>query len=138
MIACGRIENGTIVLFIGLDGMLCETCTNTNYCYRKYCFFDHKSRSSISCRRQLISTNMAPSYANPEELASHDPVMRKLMHGKSSEERNAFLSMLKKDHKAHSDVTREYVGHWESNGVARDDDVARDQRKSNYATLVNK
>ncbi|GAB7328353.1 hypothetical protein MBLNU13_g00343t1 [Cladosporium sp. NU13] len=80
---------------------------------------------------------MAQSYANTEELASHDPVMRKLMHGKSSEERNAFLSMLKKDHKAHSDVTREYVGHWESNGVARDDDVARDQRKSNYASLVN-
>lgn len=138
MIACGRVENGTIVLFIGLDGMLCGICTYTNYCYRKYCFFDHKSRSSIPCRQQLIPTNMAQSYASPEEIASHDPVMRKLMHGKSSEERNAFLSMLKKDHKAHSDVTREYVGHWESNGVARDDDVARDQRKSNYATLVNK
>jgi sterol 24-C-methyltransferase len=81
---------------------------------------------------------MSQSYSSAEELASHDPVMRKLMHGKSSEERNAFLSMLKKDHKAHSDVTREYVGHWESNGVARDDDVARDQRKSNYASLVNK
>ena len=76
---------------------------------------------------------MAQSYASTEELASHDPVMRKLMHGKSSEERNAFLSMLKKDHKAHSDVTREYVGHWEA-----DDAEARDQRKSNYASLVNK
>ena len=82
--------------------------------------------------------NMAPSNSSSEDLSSQDPVMRKLMHGKSSEERNAFLSMLKKDHKAHSDVTREYVGHWESNGVARDDDVARDQRKSNYASLVNK
>lgn len=81
---------------------------------------------------------MAQSYVSTEELASHDPVMRKLMHGKSSEERNAFLSMLKKDHKAHSDVTREYVGHWESDGVARDDESARDQRKSNYASLVNK
>jgi sterol 24-C-methyltransferase len=81
---------------------------------------------------------MAQSYAGTEELASQDPVMRKLMHGKSSEERNAFLSMLKKDNKAHSDVTREYVGHWERNGVAKDDDVARDQRKSNYASLVNK
>lgn len=81
---------------------------------------------------------MAQSYASTEELASYDPVMRKLMHGKSSEERNAFLSMLKKDHKAHSDVTREYVGHWESDGVARDDESARDQRKSNYASLVNK
>lgn len=81
---------------------------------------------------------MAQSYASTEELASHDPVMRKLMHGKSSEERNAFLSMLKKDHKAHSDVTREYVGHWESNGVARDDEVAREKRRSNYASLVNK
>ena len=83
---------------------------------------------------------MAQSHASSEELASHDPVMRKLMHGKSSEERNAFLSMLKKDHKAHSDVTREYVGHWESSvGVKReDDDVAREKRKSDYASLVNK
>jgi hypothetical protein len=83
---------------------------------------------------------MAQPYANPEELASHDPVMRKLMHGKSSEERNAFLSMLKKDHKAHSEVTREYVGHWESSGGVKrdDDDVAREKRKSDYASLVNK
>lgn len=81
---------------------------------------------------------MALSNLNSEQLVSHDPVMRKLMHGKSSEERNAFLSMLKKDNQSHSDVTREYVGHWESNGIARDDKLARDQRKSNYASLVNK
>jgi len=81
---------------------------------------------------------MGLSDSQAEELISHDPVLRKRMHGKSSEERNAFLSMLKKDNKAHSDVTREYVGHWESNGVARDDDLARDQRKSDYASLVNK
>jgi sterol 24-C-methyltransferase len=79
-----------------------------------------------------------PSNFSSEELVSHDPVLRKLMHGKSSEERNAFLSMLKKDNKAHSDVTREYVGHWESNGVAQDDKAARDQRKTNYVSLVNK
>ena len=81
---------------------------------------------------------MAISNPSTEQLASHDLDMRKRMHGKSSEERNAFLSMLKKDNKAHSDVTREYVGHWEGDGVKKDDDVARDERKSNYASLVNK
>jgi sterol 24-C-methyltransferase len=81
---------------------------------------------------------MAISNPSTEQLASRDVGMRKLMHGKSSEERNAFLSMLKKDNKAHGDVTREYVSHWESNGVAQDDQAARDQRKSNYASLVNK
>lgn len=78
---------------------------------------------------------MARSNPSVEDLIVHpqDPVIRKLMHGKSSEERNAFLSMLKKDSKAHSNVTREYVGHWEG-----DDKAARDQRKSNYMSLVNK
>ena len=81
---------------------------------------------------------MAISDPSTEQLASHDLDMRKRMHGKSSKERNAFLSMLKKDNKAHSDVTREYVSQWENNGVAQDDQAARDQRKSNYASLVNK
>ena len=57
---------------------------------------------------------MAPSNPGTEDLLSHDPVIRKLMHGKSSEERNAFFSMLGKNSKAHGDVTREYVGHWEA------------------------
>ncbi|SMQ46710.1 unnamed protein product [Zymoseptoria tritici ST99CH_3D7] len=66
-----------------------------------------------------------------------DPVMLKLMHGKSAEERNAFLSMLKKDHNTHKTVTRDYVNAWETNGVARDDEAARDDRKSKYMSLVN-
>ena len=81
---------------------------------------------------------MAQSYASAEELASHDPVMRKLMHGKSSEERNAFFSMMKKNSDAHRDVTREYIGHWEAGGNALDDDAARDVRKGKYMSLVNK
>jgi sterol 24-C-methyltransferase len=60
------------------------------------------------------------------------------MHGKSAEERNAFFSMLEKDHNAHGAVTREYINHWESDGVAKDDEVAREERKSKYMSLVNK
>ncbi len=70
--------------------------------------------------------------------ALHDPVMLKLMHGKSSEEQNAFLSMLKKDHTTHKTITRDYVNHWEVDGVARDDEAARQDRKSKYMSLVNK
>ncbi|GAM88892.1 hypothetical protein ANO11243_069260 [Dothideomycetidae sp. 11243] len=69
--------------------------------------------------------------------ALHDPVMLKLMHGKSSEEMNAFLSMLKKDHATHKTVTRDYINHWEADGVARDDDAAREDRKTKYMSLVN-
>ena len=78
---------------------------------------------------------MALSNPSTEHLMvnSQDPVIRRLMHGKSSEERNAFLSMLRKDSKAHGDVTREYVGHWDG-----DDEAARNQRKGNYMSLVNK
>jgi len=68
----------------------------------------------------------------------HDPVMLRLMHGKSAEERNAFISMLKKDGNTHKTVTRDYVDLWESDGVARDNEAARDDRKSKYMSLVNK
>jgi sterol 24-C-methyltransferase len=68
----------------------------------------------------------------------HDPVMLRLMHGKSAEERNAFLSMMKKDGNTHKTVTRDYVDLWESNGIARDNEAARDDRKSKYMSLVNK
>lgn len=64
--------------------------------------------------------------------------MVRLMHGKSAEERNAFLSMLSKDNQAHKAVTREYIDHWESNGKVRDDEAARDDRKKKYMSLVNK
>ena len=78
---------------------------------------------------------MALSNPSTEHLMvnSQDPVIRRLMHGKSSEERNAFLSMLRKDSKTHGNVTRAYVGHWDG-----DDESARNQRKSNYMSLVNK
>lgn len=76
--------------------------------------------------------------ANAEESLTHDPVLRKLMHGKSSEERNAFFSMLKKDSQAHKTVTREYVSHWEVDGNTLDNEAARDDRKRKYTSVVNK
>lgn len=81
---------------------------------------------------------MAPANPTTDDLISQDPVLRKLMHGKSSEERNAFMSMMRKDNNTHKDVTREYVGHWEANGTALDDDAAREVRKGKYMSLVNK
>jgi sterol 24-C-methyltransferase len=63
------------------------------------------------------------------------------MHGKSSEERNAFFSLLQKDSKSHEAVTREYVERWTTNGHGDDnDDVesGRETRKGEYMSLVNK
>ena len=81
---------------------------------------------------------MSQTLTKSNNLGSVDPVMLKLMHGKSSEERNAFLSMIKKDSEAHRAVTREYVSYWETSGSARDDEAARDDRKGKYMSLVNK
>ena len=60
------------------------------------------------------------------------------MHGKFSEERNAFLSLLQKDSKTHGAVTREYIGHWASDGDAGDIESGRETRKGEYMSLVNK
>lgn len=69
---------------------------------------------------------------------TQDPVFVKLMHGKSASERNAFLSMLKKDAASHKLITADYIKHWETNGVSADNDDAREVRKSSYMSLVNK
>ncbi|KAG9949044.1 putative tocopherol O-methyltransferase, partial [Aureobasidium melanogenum] len=58
--------------------------------------------------------------------------LTKLMHGKSATERNAFLSMLRKDGQAHRLVTDEYVKRW-----TEDSDEARKTRKDSYMSLVN-
>jgi len=60
------------------------------------------------------------------------------MHGKSSEERNAFLSLLQKDSKTHGAVTREYVGRWNSDDNVGDIESGRETRKGDYMSLVNK
>jgi len=59
------------------------------------------------------------------------------MHGKSSEERNAFLSLLQKDSKTHGAVTREYVGRWNSDDNVGDIESGRETRKGDYMSLVN-
>ncbi|KAI5205569.1 hypothetical protein AUEXF2481DRAFT_26192 [Aureobasidium subglaciale EXF-2481] len=55
-----------------------------------------------------------------------------LMHGKSATERNAFISMLRKDGQAHRLVTDEYVQRW-----SEDNDEARKSRQDSYMSLVN-
>ncbi|KEQ82177.1 putative tocopherol O-methyltransferase [Aureobasidium pullulans EXF-150] len=56
----------------------------------------------------------------------------KLMHGKSATERNAFISMLRKDGEAHRLITDEYVQRW-----TEDSDAARKSRQDSYMSLVN-
>lgn len=73
-----------------------------------------------------------------ENRISQDPVILKLMHGKSSEERNAFFAMLSKDSKSHKSITDNYVNYWETSGKAHDDEAAREDRKGKYMSLVNK
>ncbi|EFW23052.1 c24-sterol methyltransferase [Coccidioides posadasii str. Silveira] len=61
------------------------------------------------------------------------------MHAKSAEERNAFLSMLKKDSKSHREITNSYLNFWQADGgKARDDtEDERDGRISEYMSLVS-
>lgn len=66
-------------------------------------------------------------------IPSNEQELTKLMHGKSATERNAFVSMLRKDGQAHRLVTDEYVKRWSA-----DSDEARKSRQSSYMSLVNK
>ena len=53
---------------------------------------------------------------------THDPVLVKLIHGKSAGGRNAFLSMLNKEAASHELIAADYIKHWEANEVSKDDD----------------
>jgi len=66
-------------------------------------------------------------------IPSNEQELTKLMHGKSATERNAFISMLRKDGEAHRLVTDEYVKRWSA-----DSDEARKSRQESYMSLVNK
>jgi sterol 24-C-methyltransferase len=66
-------------------------------------------------------------------IPSNEQELTKLMHGKSATERNAFISMLRKDGQAHRLVTDEYVKRWTA-----DNDEARKSRQDSYMSLVNK
>ncbi|KAJ8116883.1 hypothetical protein OPT61_g1790 [Boeremia exigua] len=66
-----------------------------------------------------------------------DADFQKAMHGKSATSRHAFLSMLKKDHEAHSVITNEYVERWTNDDKHSTVEEAREARKSEYMKLVN-
>jgi sterol 24-C-methyltransferase len=67
-----------------------------------------------------------------------DADFQKAMHGKSATSRNAFLSMLNKNHEAHRVVTDEYVNRWTNDDKHSTVEEAREARKSEYMQLVNK
>ncbi|EEP79399.1 sterol 24-C-methyltransferase [Uncinocarpus reesii 1704] len=77
----------------------------------------------------------APPQAN--EMHHFEPSVEP-MHAKSAAEQNAFLSMLKKDHKSHRAIADNYLNFWDANdGKARENtDDERDGRISNYYDLA--
>lgn len=79
-----------------------------------------------------------PSAALPQEHVERDAAFVKIMHGKSAQKGNAFMSMISKDNQAHRMVTDEYVRRWEENDRAGNDGEAREKRKEDYMPLVNK
>jgi sterol 24-C-methyltransferase len=80
---------------------------------------------------------MAPGALLPDD-DRRDADFQKAMHGKSANSRHAFLSMLNKDHQAHRIITEEYVERWENDDKHATADEAREARKSQYMSLVNK
>jgi sterol 24-C-methyltransferase len=74
-----------------------------------------------------------------QEDIDRDASFVKLMHGKSAEQRNAFMSMLNKDRDSHRVITDGYVKLWEADDKAREKtQEARDDRKEKYMSLVNR
>ncbi|KAI9830428.1 MAG: Delta(24)-sterol C-methyltransferase [Sarea resinae] len=80
---------------------------------------------------------MAPA---PTGLESEDHIrdaaFNKAMHGKSAEERNAFMAMLKKDPKAQKAAVDEYFKHWDNKSAADETEADREARRAEYATLT--
>lgn len=65
--------------------------------------------------------------------------LTKAMHGKSADEKNAFLAMLRKNNAAHREITNEYVRRWKvEKGVDATSDEVRQERLSEYMGVVNK
>lgn len=75
-----------------------------------------------------------PAASLLQEDADREASLVKFMHGNSAEQRNSFMSMLKKDGQAHRLVTDEYLRHWDTENT----EDAREGRKAKYMSLVNK
>ncbi|KAH8602842.1 delta(24)-sterol C-methyltransferase [Bisporella sp. PMI_857] len=78
-----------------------------------------------------------PSAALLQEHVDRDAALVKIMHGKSAQQGNAFMSMISKDDQVHRMITDEYVRRWDVNDGAGDDSEAREKRKEQYMPLVN-
>lgn len=64
--------------------------------------------------------------------------LTKAMHGRSANEKNAFLAMLRKNNAAHREITNEYVRRWKvEKGVDAMSDEVRQERLSEYMGVVN-
>ncbi|KAK2841685.1 hypothetical protein FQN49_006007 [Arthroderma sp. PD_2] len=67
-----------------------------------------------------------------------DLAWTKALHGKSTDEKNAFIAMLGKNSAAHRETTNEYVQRWKSvDGTDATTDEAREERRSEYMGVVN-
>lgn len=100
-------------------------------------FSCHSALSHPISFTYFLRTTMAAGAALAEER-QRDAEFVKVMHGKSAEQRNAFISMLRKDDQAHRIITDEYVKRWETNDKTDDNTKGREKKKSEYMSLVNK
>lgn len=62
---------------------------------------------------------MGPAKLESEDR-SRDAAFNKAMHGKSSEERTAFMAMMKKDKAAQSAAVDEYFKFWDGKGAGQE------------------
>jgi sterol 24-C-methyltransferase len=80
---------------------------------------------------------MAPGALLPDET-TRDVAFSKVMHGKSATDQNSYVSMLRKDHESHRLITDEYLRRWEEDQKGENTEEAREKRKGEYMSLVNK
>ena len=125
---------------VGLD----ERTIATRFLFGHF-FINCRVQQSQGSSPNTVVLNKFLTTVAPFRLATMLPsqdyqVTRQQMHGKSSEERNALLSLLQKDSRGHEAVTREYVERWNTDGHGDDKDIeaGRETRKGEYMSLVNK
>ncbi|KAK4547585.1 Delta(24)-sterol C-methyltransferase [Oleoguttula mirabilis] len=77
----------------------------------------------------------APTALEKEDY-ERDAAFKKVLHGKTAEERTGLLAAMGKDKQAQKEAVDEYFKHWDNKGSAEETEDTRKARRDEYATLT--
>lgn len=78
---------------------------------------------------------MASVALEPQDL-QRDAAFKQALHGKTGQDNNSFLNMMRKDKDAQNLAVDEYFKHWDDKAAADETPEIREARRKEYATLT--